>query len=111
MDSEALLFLPGISLHPSIYANEYLQNDTYLFFIMEYIQGGDLMSLLIRKEIFDEDSARFYTAELVCAIHSVHSLVFIHRDINPDNVLIDLMGHINLTDFGLCTGLRWTHDK
>lgn len=54
---------------------------------------------------------RFYTAELVCAIESVHRLGFIHRDIKPDNILIDMYGHIKLTDFGLCTGLRWTHDR
>ncbi len=55
--------------------------------------------------------SRFYIAELVCAIGSVHRLGFIHRDIKPDNILIDKDGHIKLTDFGLCTGLRWTHDN
>lgn len=54
---------------------------------------------------------RFYIAELTCAIEYVHGLGFIHRDIKPDNILIDQNGHIKLTDFGLCTGLRWTHDK
>lgn len=104
------------------------QDKEHLFFIMEYIPGGDMMALLIKKGIFEEDLARyvfavyyfntciissffrFYVAELVCAIHSVHKLGFIHRDIKPDNILIDRNGHIKLTDFGLCTGLRWTHD-
>src|SRR5699024_4277093 len=54
---------------------------------------------------------RFYIAELVLAVESVHRMGFIHRDIKPDNVLIDRDGHIKLTDFGLCTGFRWTHDS
>ncbi|VDN87876.1 unnamed protein product, partial [Brugia pahangi] len=78
---------------------------------MEYVPGGDMMQLLINKGLFEEKLARFYIAELTCAIEYVHGLGFIHRDIKPDNILIDQNGHIKLTDFGLCTGLRWTHDK
>ncbi|XP_055615512.1 serine/threonine-protein kinase LATS1 isoform X2 [Toxorhynchites rutilus septentrionalis] len=87
------------------------QDKDNLYFVMDYIPGGDLMSLLIKKGIFEEDLARFYVAELTCAIESVHKMGFIHRDIKPDNVLIDRKGHIKLTDFGLCTGFRWTHDS
>lgn len=78
---------------------------------MDYIPGGDMMSLLIRMGIFPENLARFYIAELTCAVESVHKMGFIHRDIKPDNILIDRDGHIKLTDFGLCTGFRWTHDS
>ncbi|XP_062701965.1 serine/threonine-protein kinase Warts isoform X2 [Aedes albopictus] len=87
------------------------QDKDNLYFVMDYIPGGDLMSLLIKKGIFEEDLARFYIAELTVAIESVHKMGFIHRDIKPDNVLIDKKGHIKLTDFGLCTGFRWTHDS
>lgn len=87
------------------------QDSVNLYFVMDYIPGGDLMSLLIKFGIFPEDLARFYIAELVLAIESVHNMGFVHRDIKPDNILIDTDGHIKLTDFGLCTGFRWTHDS
>ncbi|XP_073439146.1 serine/threonine-protein kinase LATS2 [Dendrobates tinctorius] len=87
------------------------QDKDNLYFVMDYIPGGDMMSLLIRMEVFQEHLARFYIAELTLAIESVHKMGFIHRDIKPDNILIDLDGHIKLTDFGLCTGFRWTHNS
>ena len=87
------------------------QDRENLYFIMDYIPGGDLMNLLIKRGVFPEPMARFYTAELVSALEYVHSMGFIHRDIKPDNVLIDRDGHIKLTDFGLCTGFRWTHQS
>ncbi|XP_013188176.1 serine/threonine-protein kinase Warts [Amyelois transitella] len=87
------------------------QDKDNLYFVMDYIPGGDLMSLLIKRGIFEENLARFYIAELTCAVESVHKMGFIHRDIKPDNILIDRDGHIKLTDFGLCTGFRWTHNS
>ncbi|MEQ2212261.1 hypothetical protein XENOCAPTIV_028366, partial [Xenoophorus captivus] len=87
------------------------QDRDSLYFVMDYIPGGDMMSLLIRMGVFPEHLARFYVAELTLAIESVHKMGFIHRDIKPDNILIDLDGHIKLTDFGLCTGFRWTHNS
>lgn len=87
------------------------QDRDHLYFVMDYVPGGDLMGLLIKFEILEEPLARFYIAELVLAIESVHKMGFIHRDIKPDNILIDKEGHIKLTDFGLCTGFRWTHNS
>ena len=69
---------------------------------MEYVPGGDLMNLLIEKNVFSEDLARFYIAEAILAVESVHKLNYIHRDLKPDNILIGKNGHIKLTDFGLC---------
>ncbi|XP_014903607.1 citron Rho-interacting kinase [Poecilia latipinna] len=68
---------------------------------MEYLPGGDLMSLLNRYEDqFDESMAQFYLAELVEAIQTVHQLGYVHRDVKPENILIDRTGHIKLADFG-----------
>lgn len=69
---------------------------------MEYLPGGDLMTLLMKKDILSEEEAKFYIAESILAIDAVHKLSYIHRDLKPDNILIDRNGHIKLTDFGLC---------
>lgn len=61
------------------------------------------MSKLIKDDILSEPTTQFYMAELALAISSVHQLNYFHRDLKPDNVLIDNTGHIKLTDFGLCT--------
>ncbi|CUM47584.1 unnamed protein product [Debaryomyces tyrocola] len=87
------------------------QDAQYLYLIMEFLPGGDLMTMLIRWQIFTEDITRFYMAECVLAIEAIHKLGFIHRDIKPDNILIDIRGHIKLSDFGLSTGFHKTHDS
>ena len=77
------------------------QDQHYLYLGMEFLPGGDLMSLLMARDILPEQEAKFYAAEIVLAIESVHKLDCIHRDLKPDNVLIDADGHIKLSDFGL----------
>ncbi|XP_047203637.1 citron rho-interacting kinase isoform X7 [Girardinichthys multiradiatus] len=77
------------------------QDTDHVYLAMEYLPGGDLMSLLNRYEDqFDESMAQFYLAELVEAIHAVHQLGYVHRDVKPENILIDRTGHIKLADFG-----------
>ncbi|GBB97232.1 hypothetical protein RclHR1_29440002 [Rhizophagus clarus] len=87
------------------------QDVSYLYLIMEFLPGGDLMTMLIKYDTFSEDVTRFYIAECVLAIEAIHKLNFIHRDIKPDNILIDKDGHIKLSDFGLSTGFHRTHDS
>lgn len=73
-----------------------------LYLVMEFLPGGDLMNLLIEKDVFTEEEAIFYIAECILAVEAVHKLKYIHRDLKPDNILIGKDGHIKLTDFGLC---------
>ncbi|RXM32237.1 Serine/threonine-protein kinase MRCK beta [Acipenser ruthenus] len=83
------------------------QDERYLYLVMDYYVGGDLLTLLSKfEDRLPEDMARFYIAEMVLAIHSVHQRNYVHRDIKPDNVLIDMNGHIRLADFGSCLKLR-----
>ena len=78
------------------------QDDNNLYLAMEYLPGGDLMTILMKRDILPEYEARFYIAETILAVDSVHKINYIHRDIKPDNVLIDRSGHVKLSDFGLC---------
>lgn len=77
------------------------QDDEFLYLVMEYLPGGDLMSLLMQNDILPEEQAKLYAAEMVLAIDDIHKLKCIHRDIKPDNVLIGSDGHVKLSDFGL----------
>lgn len=77
------------------------QDAGHLYLVMELLPGGDLFNLLDRSGgQLPEEEARFYLAELTLAIHALHSLGYAHRDVKPDNVLIDRTGHIKLADFG-----------
>ncbi|MEQ2291534.1 Serine/threonine-protein kinase MRCK beta, partial [Ameca splendens] len=85
------------------------QDDNFLYLVMDYYVGGDLLTLLSKfEDRLPEDMAKFYVAEMVLAIHSIHQQQYIHRDIKPDNVLLDVNGHIRLADFGSC--LRMMED-
>ncbi len=85
---------------PKMYCS--FKDNKYLYLVMEYLPGGDLMNFFIQRDILPEEEAKFYIAQLVIAINSIHKMNFIHRDIKPDNILIDKNGHIKLSDFGLC---------
>lgn len=71
------------------------------YLAMEYCPGGDLRHLLAAYGYLEEDEARLYMAEMIFAVFTLHQLGYIHRDLKPDNFLIDSTGHLKLTDFGL----------
>ncbi|XP_075872971.1 serine/threonine-protein kinase MRCK alpha isoform X2 [Nelusetta ayraudi] len=82
------------------------QDDNNLYLVMDYYVGGDLLTLLSKfEDRLPEEMAKFYLAEMVLAIDSVHQLHYVHRDIKPDNILLDVNGHIRLADFGSCLKL------
>ncbi|XP_069772571.1 serine/threonine-protein kinase MRCK beta isoform X2 [Narcine bancroftii] len=82
------------------------QDDNYLYLVMDYYVGGDLLTLLSKfEDRLPEEMSKFYIAEMVLAIDSIHKLHYVHRDIKPDNILLDMNGHIRLADFGSCLKL------
>ena len=84
------------------------QDDENLYMIEEYCSGGDMMGLLIRKDVFSEPATKFYISEMILGINSLHKLGYIHRDLKPDNFLLTSSGHVKLTDMGLCKKLDGT---
>uniref|UniRef100_A0A034WNK9 non-specific serine/threonine protein kinase n=1 Tax=Bactrocera dorsalis TaxID=27457 RepID=A0A034WNK9_BACDO len=79
------------------------QDDSNLYLVMDYYCGGDLLTLLSKfEDRLPEDMAKFYIAETILAIDSIHKLQYVHRDIKPDNLVLDMKGHIRLADFGSC---------
>jgi len=88
--------------HPFIIKLKYaFQTPEKLYFIMDYCPGGEIFFHIQRVERFNEDAARFYSAQLVIAIAHLHENNIIYRDLKPENVLIDYDGYIKVTDFGL----------
>ncbi|KAK8691416.1 hypothetical protein V6N13_074927 [Hibiscus sabdariffa] len=72
---------------------------------MEHLPGRDVMTLLMRKDILTSKEARFYVAETYLAFPSIYKHNYIHRDIKPDNLLLDRYRQLRLSDFALCKSL------
>ncbi|KAK2753396.1 hypothetical protein FQN55_003525 [Onygenales sp. PD_40] len=78
------------------------QSPEKLYLVLAFVNGGELFHHLQQEQRFDINRARFYTAELLCALECLHGFKVIYRDLKPENILLDYSGHIALCDFGLC---------
>ena len=93
--------------HPFLVGLHYsFQSRDKLYFVLDYVSGGELFYHLIRKRIFPEPRVKFYAAEIAHAIGYMHLENIIYRDLKPENILIANDGHIRLTDFGLLGSLE-----
>uniref|UniRef100_A0A6Q2WXC2 Serine/threonine-protein kinase Sgk1 n=1 Tax=Esox lucius TaxID=8010 RepID=A0A6Q2WXC2_ESOLU len=89
--------------HPFLVGLHYsFQTTDKLYFVLDFVNGGELFFHLQKERTFPEPRAKFYIAEMASALGYLHSLNIVYRDLKPENILLDFEGHIVLTDFGLC---------
>uniref|UniRef100_A0A4W5K152 Protein kinase domain-containing protein n=1 Tax=Hucho hucho TaxID=62062 RepID=A0A4W5K152_9TELE len=99
---ERSVLLKGLQ-HPFLVGFHFsFQTSHTLFFVLDYINGGEMFYHLQREGAFPEPRATFYSAEMASALSYLHSLNIVCRDLKPENILLDRGGHVVLTDFGLC---------
>ncbi|XP_077432336.1 serine/threonine-protein kinase Sgk2b isoform X2 [Vanacampus margaritifer] len=99
---ERSVLLKGLQ-HPFLVGLHYsFQTPNMLYFVVDYVNGGELFYHLQREGSFPESRAAFYAAEMAMALGYLHSLDVVYRDLKPENILLDSEGHVKLTDFGLC---------
>ena len=77
------------------------QTKSHLFFVLEFCAGGELFFHMMKRNRFDEATAKFYFCEVLLGLEYLHSRNILYRDLKPENILLDLDGHVRLTDFGL----------
>jgi protein-serine/threonine kinase len=90
---------------------ESFQDVENLYLVMEYMVGGDFLSVLLRYDILPEEAAKFYIAEMILCVEEIHNMRWIHRDVKPDNFLVSSSGHLKISDFGLAFDGHWSHHQ
>lgn len=85
---------------------ESLQDEQNLYMLLDYLPGGELIRQIRKSVCMSDDDSRFYLAEIVLAVESLHSKNIIYRDLKPENILIDGQGHVKLIDFGFAKKLK-----
>ncbi|XP_061676752.1 serine/threonine-protein kinase Sgk2b isoform X2 [Syngnathoides biaculeatus] len=99
---ERSVLLKGLQ-HPFLVGLRFaFQTPNLLYFVVDYVNGGELFYHLQNEGSFPESRAAFYAAEISMALGYLHSLDVVYRDLKPENILLDCEGHVKLTDFGLC---------
>lgn len=93
--------------HPFLVKMSYIfQTEDKVFFVMNFVRGGELFNLLSKERRLSEDTVKFYTIQIVLAIGYLHKQGIIYRDIKPENILINEDGYLALTDFGLAKTIK-----
>lgn len=93
--------------HPFLVKLAYcFQTPEKLFFVMDFMKGGELFQHLRNSRKFDENRALFYGSQIFCALQHLHQKEIIYRDLKPENILLDEQGNITLTDFGMAKKLE-----
>ncbi|RKP26571.1 kinase-like domain-containing protein, partial [Syncephalis pseudoplumigaleata] len=95
--------LESIDHHYVVNLRFSFQDDDYMYMVTDLMLGGDLRFHLLRKPYIEEDEIRHWLAELACGLGYLHSRGIMHRDVKPDNILLDEHGHLHLTDFNIAT--------
>ena len=87
------------------------QDETKLYIVSDFLQGGDMFYHLHSEKNFTEEKAKFYLIEIIFGLEYLHKNNMIYRDLKPENILMDSFGHIKLTDFGLSKILQEDEEK
>lgn len=86
--------------------HETLQDSKCLYFILDFVPGGELFSFIKKKLVIDMEGIKFYMAEVIVALEELHKHKIVYRDLKLENIMIDSDGHIKLVDFGFAKILK-----